>query len=64
MPWVVAGANETRLADDASGLSIDAAPTLHPLKRADLGLFALDVYAEEAVDRKSALQQNVDRDDR
>lgn len=71
-PWIVAAPQETQLADDRraddgsheargdGATALDRAPLLHPLKQADLGLFALNVYAEEAVDRKELLRKNDD----
>ncbi len=52
----MAGPQEAQLLDSGD-TTTDQAPLLHPLKRTDLGLFALDVYAEEVVQRKQQQMQ-------
>ncbi len=62
----MAGPNEAQLTDGsvsgegAAGAELDRAPLLHPLKQADLGLFSLSVYVEEAADRKESLRRTAE----
>jgi len=53
-PYILAAPEETEL-DPSGGLTSTGGPTLHPLKRADIGPFCLHVYAEEAIASKADL---------
>ena len=54
MPYILAAPEEAEMDPSGAGAAADGAPTLHPLKRVDVGPLCLHVYAEEAVALKAA----------